>query len=160
MSPWDARSPFGDPQRGSGGHKRLSDPELPESLGFAVAPSRTPGDRVLQSAYGLASTGCEEGFAVDGDHVEALVVGAVERDDRIFAENFSEVFLEQLCLFSSQKQEGRSFTVIAFGADQVRYCFAVPDFFKRKLGRNGYVIRVWQMMGIDVHDDGWYACLT
>ena len=52
-----------------------SDPELPEGIGFAVAPGGTAGDGILQGADYFASGGVEEGLGVDFNDIEAHVVG-------------------------------------------------------------------------------------
>ena len=75
------------PARGRAGVTRCrSDPELPEGFHFTVAPGGAAGHRILQRPDRLAAAGAEEGLAVDGDDVEAHVVGAVKGHDGFFSE--------------------------------------------------------------------------
>ncbi len=94
-----------------------SDPELPECLHFTVAPCGTARHWVLECADCLAASGAKEAFAVDGDDVEAHVIGAVKSDYGFFSEGFGQVVFQQISFLFSQEKEGRSFSVVALGAD-------------------------------------------
>lgn len=108
------------PQTGKAGvTSRGSDAELPACLSITVTPCWTAGHRVLQCADRLAATCAEETHTLDGDNFQALVIGALKRHNGLLAENFREVFLEQLSFLSSQEEESGRFLMVALGANEV-----------------------------------------
>lgn len=128
-----------------------SDSELPERFSLAVSPCRAAGHRVLQRADHLAAACRDEALAIDGDYVEPHVIGAIQGGNGFFAEGLGEMISQQERLFSSQKKEGGSFSVIALGANQFRYGLTVPAVFEGQLGRHGRDVGIGSAWFCGVH---------
>lgn len=114
-------------QRGRVSVVRKSDPELPESVGFAVAPGGPAGDGILQGADHFASGGVKEGLGVDFNDIEAHVVGVEQGCDSLGAEGFGEVQAEKPGFLSPEKKEGGHLAMIGFRPDERGNGIVIPS---------------------------------